>query len=62
MALLDVKRETIEWGFFDNALNIQPTSVTVIGNKAQAVQLLGDKETANESSNQVMALELGYSI
>jgi tetratricopeptide (TPR) repeat protein len=51
-------REGIE--FFDNALKIESKSVTVIRNKVQAVELLGDKESANELYNHAMALEFGY--
>jgi Flp pilus assembly protein TadD len=45
--------------FFDEALKIEPKNIRIIRNKGLALEMLGDKASANELYNQAMALELG---
>jgi tetratricopeptide (TPR) repeat protein len=47
---------------FDKGLAIDSKNIALLRNKAHALELIGDKESANEFYNQAMALEMGGSI
>jgi Tfp pilus assembly protein PilF len=48
--------------YFDKGLAIDSKNTALLRNKAHALELLGDKEAANEFYDQAMALEMGTSI
>lgn len=48
--------------YFDKGLAIDSKNTALLRNKAHALELLGDKQSANEFYDQAMALEMGTSI